>query len=115
MDVTNKVLCVCVCVCVCTICTDNHIALYYEGGIDIRSLIGLLHHNNNIIQENTYKWDRSVQGNLENLKMWLDLQFTAINRKIDDIAEEVKMRRRHKKVRSVLFPKNLMINCALLI
>ena len=51
-----------------------------------------------IIQGTLVGWERSVQGQLDNLKLWLELQFTTLNRKVDGIAEDVNARKRHKKV-----------------
>ena len=51
-----------------------------------------------IIQGTLVGWERSVQGQLDNLKLWLELQFATLNRKVDGIAEDVKSRKRHKKV-----------------
>jgi hypothetical protein len=42
-----------------------------------------------------HRWDCAVQAQLDNLKLWLELQFTALNRKIDAIVEK---QRYHRKV-----------------
>jgi hypothetical protein len=81
---TVKVVCECVCVCV-----RVHIRTW-EWYIIIILMI---------LQENTIGWDRAVQAQLDNLKLWLELQFTALNRKIDAIVEK---QRRHRKVCHVI-------------
>lgn len=46
-------------------------------------------------KDNTLGWDRAVQAQLNNLKLWLELQLTALNKKINAIMEK---QRRHRKV-----------------
>ena len=48
-----------------------------------------------ILQENTVGRDHAVQAQLDNLKLWLEVQFTVLNGKIDAIVEK---HRRHRKV-----------------
>ena len=35
---------------------------------------------------------------MENLKLWLELQFAVLTKIVDEIADDVKSRRHHKKV-----------------
>ena len=37
-----------------------------------------------------------MQAQLENLKLWLELQFAVLTRKVDEIADDGKSRRCHK-------------------
>ena len=51
-----------------------------------------------IVHGTSVGWEHSVQGQLDNLKLWIELQFGTLNRKMDGIAEDVKSCKCHKKV-----------------
>ena len=50
------------------------------------------------LQEDVRRIELAVQMQLNDLRSWMELQFDKLNRKIDNIAQDVKSRKKSKKV-----------------